>query len=304
MLQKGSMTYSLDVIIVNYNSTDFLLSSLRSLYGAIGRMEARILVQDNGSRDDASRICGIFPSVFLKKHAVNKGFARAANEGMKDSAGRYILLLNPDTYATNGFLLPILQYMEDNQEVGIVGPRITNKDGSIQGSARSHPSLLTALFGRSSFLSKVFPRNPVTRRNLIDRCCEGLSPIEVDWVSGACMVVRRDAINDVGPLDERFFMYWEDADWCRRMREKGWKVMYFPQSRVVHFVGGSSEQLRMRSILEFHKSAYRLFDKYPGNFSWVLKPMVVGVLALRLCAVMTLNGLRVLASTNKRWDKR
>jgi hypothetical protein len=237
----------------------------------------------------------VFPRIFLKRHGVNKGFARAANEGIKDSTSRYILLINPDTYATNGFLLPIVQYMEDNQDVGIVGPRITNKDGTVQGSARSHPTLLTALFGRSSLLSKWFPGNPVTRRNLIDRCCDGSHPIEVDWVSGACMVVRREAINDVGLLDERFFMYWEDADWCRRMRDRGWKVMYFPQSSVVHFVGGSSERLRVRSILEFHKSAYRLFDKYNKYFSWVVKPMVVGVLAVRLCIVMIANGLRVLA---------
>ncbi len=283
------------MVIVNYNSTDFLLASLKSLSVAIGGMDARIFVQDNGSRDDASRICGLSPRILLKRHGVNKGFAKAANEGIKDSTGRYILLLNPDTYATNGFLLPILQYMEANQEVGIVGPRIMNQDGTLQGSARSHPTLLTALFGRSSLLSKWFPGNPVTRRNLIDKCCDGLCPIEVDWVSGACMVVRREAIKDVGLLDERFFMYWEDADWCRRMRDKGWKVMYFPQSSVVHFVGGSSEQLRIRSILEFHKSAYRLFEKYHSRFSWLFKPMVIGVLAVRLFLVMTLNGLRVLA---------
>lgn len=293
MLQKRSTSHSVDVVIVNYNSTDFLLASLKSLSEAIDGMEARIFVGDNGSKDDASRICGVFPRIFLKRHGVNKGFARAANEGIKDSTGRYILLLNPDTYATNGFLLPILQYMEANQEVGIVGPRIMNQDGTVQGSARSHPTLLTALFGRSSLLSKWFPRNPVTRRNLIDKCCDGLRPIDVDWVSGACMVVRREAINDVGLLDERFFMYWEDADWCRRMRDKGWKVIHFPQTSVVHLVGGSSEHLRVRSILEFHKSAYRLFDKYHRRFSWLVKPMVVGVLAVRLLIVMALNGLRV-----------
>ena len=137
MRQKGSTRHSLDVVIVNYNSTDFLLASLKSLSGAIRGMESRIFVQDNGSRDDVSRICGLSPRILLKRHGVNKGFAKAANEGIKDSTGRYILLLNPDTYATNGFLLPILQYMEANQEVGIVGPRITNQDGTLQGSARS-----------------------------------------------------------------------------------------------------------------------------------------------------------------------
>jgi len=115
----------------------------------------------------------------------------------------------------------------------------------------------------------------------------------VDWVSGACMVVRRKAIEDVGLLDERFFMYWEDADWCRRMREKDWKVVYFPSASVTHFVGVSSDKLLIRSIFEFHKSSYKLFGKYSRRWGGILKPVVVFGLALRLMSVIIVNVFRV-----------
>ena len=159
---------------------------------------------------------------------------------------------------------------------------------------------MTALFGKYFFPpEQVIPGNPVTRRNLIDKCCDGSRPIEVDWLSGACMVVRREAINDVGCLDERFFMYWEDADWCRRMWQKDWRVVYLPLCPFVHFVGGSSHARPTRSIVEFHKSVYRLFEKYNTRFPTIIKPLVIGGLALRLCAVMVMNGMRVLIKKNR-----
>jgi GT2 family glycosyltransferase len=105
--------------------------------------------------------------------------------------------------------------------------------------------------------------------------------MEVDWVSGACMVIRRKAIKDVGLLDERFFMYWEDADWCRRMWEKGWKVVYFPQAAIYHHVGKSSDSRPLRSIYHFHKSAYRLHEKYTKFPLSLLNPLVLALLAIR-----------------------
>jgi GT2 family glycosyltransferase len=227
------------------------------------------------------------------------GFARAVNEALKRSGAPFILILNPDTYMHPGFLKPVLDFLGDNQDVGVIGPKILNPDGSVQGSARAHPTPLTAFFGRASVMSKWFPKNPITTRNLCSSRSDSVTPMDVDWVSGACMVVRREAVNKVGLLDERFFMYWEDADWCRRMWEKGWRVVYFPGSSIVHFVGGSSERLRVRSIYEFHKSVYRLFQKYNTHFSGLLNPLVIGGLAFRLCTVMIMNGLRVLIKNNR-----
>ena len=115
----------------------------------------------------------------------------------------------------------------------------------------------------------------------------------VDWVSGACMLVRRTAVQSVGLMDRNFFMYWEDADWCRRMREKGWQVMYFPQASLIHYAGVSSEQNLTRSVVSFHRSALYLFDKYADSPAGViLRPVVMMGLGLRACLLLALHGIR------------
>ncbi|MFP4347730.1 MAG: glycosyltransferase family 2 protein, partial [Desulfococcaceae bacterium] len=163
-------------------------------------------------------------------------------------------------------------------------------DGGIQNSARSFPTPWTTFFGRSSWLSRRFPNNPITRRNLVNKRSDGNSPMEVDWVSGACMVVRRKAIEAVGPMDERFFMYWEDADWCRRMWDHGWRVVYYPKACIYHYGGKSSDQNRYRSAVEFHKSAYRLYSKYAT--SSLGKPFALIGLAVHLVFVLLMKKLQ------------
>ncbi len=175
-----------------------------------------------------------------------------------------------------------------------MGPQILDRDGSVQGSARAFPTPLTGLFGRSSFLTRFFPNNSLTRKNILTTRSDCKTPMEVHRVSGACMVVRRKAVDDVGLMDERFFLYWEDADWCKRMRDKGWKVVYFPRASVVHYVGVSSAQAFMRSTVEFHKSSYRLFDKYSKPPLRFLRPLAIAGLSLRLCYALVSNGMRVL----------
>ncbi|MCK4486041.1 MAG: glycosyltransferase [Desulfobacterales bacterium] len=283
----------LDIIIVNYNSTDYLLHCLRSVYDSLKELPARVIVQDNASEDGVGRVQGMFPQVILTKNNYNMGFSKAVNKGLKQGAAPYAVLLNPDAYVMPGFFECVLRYMGENPDVGIIGPKILNGDGSVQGSARAFPTPFTGLFGRSTLLTKWFPKNPLTRRNVLTTKSDGISPMEVDWVSGACMVVRREALDDVGLIDERFFMYWEDADWCRRMWEKGWKVVYFPQATIVHYVGGSSDKALFRSNLEFHKSSYRLFEKHTKPSFWLLTPLVIGGLGVRLSLVLFSNGMRV-----------
>jgi len=283
----------LDIIIVNYNSTDYLLRCIKSIYGSLREFPAKVFVQDNASQDGVDRLKAEFPKVILSKNRYNMGFSRAINNALRQGDSPYIVLLNPDSYVMDGFFEPILRHMEENPDVGIVGPKILDHDGSVQGSARTFPTPLTGLFGRSSLLTRLFPNNRLTRENILTTRSDGKSPMEVHWVSGACMVVRRKAVDDVGLMDERFFLYWEDADWCRRMRRKGWKVVYFPESPVVHYAGASSEQAPLRSILEFHKSSYRLFEKYRKPSLWLLKPLAIVGLSLRLCFVLVSNGMRV-----------
>ena len=180
--------------------------------------------------------------------------------------------------------------MTDNPNVGIIGPKILDGDGKIQGSARSFPTPLTAFFGRKSLITRLFPNNPVTTSNVLTTQSDGKTPMEVDWVSGACMVINKKAIDKVGVLDERFFIYWEDADWCRRMRDAGWKVVYFPKSCVIHHVGVSSDQFLIRSLFEFHKSVYLLFEKYSKPSSLMLTFLIISGLFLRFCFVVASSG--------------
>lgn len=284
---------TVDIVTVNYKSTSLLIDSLNSIYKTLNGMTARIFLEDNGSDDDVKRIKTLFPEVVLTENHGNMGFAKAANNGIQKGQAPYVLLLNPDSLVLDGFFETTVSFMELNPAVGILGSKILNADLSIQGSARSFPTPLTAFFGRNSLLSRWFPGNRITRRNLLNMSSDGKTPMSVDWVSGACMMIRRNAIEATGLLDEQFFMYWEDADLCRRMKEKGWKIAYLPSASIIHFGGVSSDQVIMRSILEFHKSSYRLFYKYSQAWSRLLIPLVICGLALRLVGVMTASIFRV-----------
>lgn len=283
---------SLDIIIINHNSTDYLLDCLRSIYDSFKKITIKIYVEDNASDDHSERIKLKFPKVTFSRNSSNMGFAGAVNRALKKSSAPYVVLLNPDTQITAGFFKSLLSYMENCTEVGIMGPEILNSDGSIQGSARSFPNLITAFFGRKSLLRRWFPNSRMARQSIRTHIPDGISSMDVDWISGACMVVRRKAIEDVGLMDERFFLYWEDADWCKRMWTAEWKVVYCPMVTVVHYAGGSSVSLPFRSNFEFHKSYYRMYSKYAGFSLKVISPLVFGGLALRFFFVLAAHKLK------------
>jgi GT2 family glycosyltransferase len=255
----------------------------------LGEISTKVFIQDNASDDDVDRLGSEFPQAIVSKNRKNIGFARAVNKGLTQSAAPYVVLINPDTIVREGCFETILEYMEKNTDIGVIGPRILNTDGTVQGSARAFPTPFTGLFGRNTVLTKWFPNNPITRANMYTSRRHEKTPMDVDWVSGACMVVRRRAIENVGLMDARFFLYWEDADWCRRMWQKGWKVVYHPIPTVVHSVGTSSSTKPIRSLIEFHKSCYRLFDKYNRTPFKFINPLVASALALRLVMSILLN---------------
>ena len=290
-----------DIILVNYNSTCHVLRCLESVYTSLQEVPAKIFVQDNDSCDDVDRVNSAFPEVYLSKNKGNIGFARAVNAAIAQGSSPYLVLLNPDTMIIDSvFFSNVILFMEENRDVGILGPKILNDDGSVQGSARNFPSVLTGLFGRNCLFSRCLPGNALSRKDVVVSGLNGQKPKEVEWVSGACMVVRRKAVDDVGPLDERFFMYWEDADWCRRMWQSGWRVVYFPsRASVVHYIGGSSRNARCRSLVEFHRSAYRLFAKYASGPERLLKPLALWALALRLLVLLVWNGLGDVIRVNR-----
>ncbi len=279
----------LDIIIVNYNSTDHLLVCLRSIYKSLEGSYAEIFVQDNASKDNVDCVIDRFPEVNLTKNKSNLGFAKAVNQALKQGVAPYVLLVNPDSQVRPGALKAMLSFMKARLDIAILGPKILNSDGSVQGSARSFPTFLTGLFGRTSLLTRFFPNNRFSIANIRTTLSDGISPIEVDWVSGACMMIRRSAINAVGNLDESFFMYWEDADWCRRMTLRGWKVIYYPKASITHHIGVSSNQLIWRTIWEFHKSSYLLFSKYTHSKFVLLKPFAIGGLGFRYLLIIALK---------------
>jgi GT2 family glycosyltransferase len=277
----------LDIVIVNYQSTDYLIRCLNSLKDALKDISANIYIQDNGSNSNVKRVQDHFPKVNITYNRHNIGFSAAVNRAVIRGSEPFVLLLNPDTIVQDGFLKTVLKYGDEHPEVGIVGPKILNTDNSVQGSARTFPTLLTGLFGRTSILSRLFPNNRFTRGNIVTTNSDGKTPMEVDWVSGATMLIRRSAIDDVGLMDEKFFLYWEDADWCRRMWKKGWKVIYLPSVSVVHYVGKSSQNRRIKSTIDFHKSSYRIFVKYTKwPFKNLLKPVAATLIFLRLYTVL------------------
>jgi hypothetical protein len=283
----------IDIIIVNYNSTGYLLNCLRSIYEDAARdadADFEIHVMDNASTDNVNVITDKFPQVVLWKNQVNIGFARAVNCLISRTRSPYILILNPDARINNGFLRSILNFILENPGVGIVGPRIFEENGMIQGSARAFPTPLTALFGRSSALTRMFPGNRLTLKNILIKKIENADFLDVDWVSGACMLVRRRAAEEVGMMDERFFLYWEDADWCKRMFEKGWRVVYYPRASIVHYAGVSSKKRDIRSLLDFHMSAYEFFCKHSirSDFS-ILKIIAFGALSVRFYLILIIN---------------
>jgi hypothetical protein len=297
MQEPLNRTSPLDIIIVNYNSTDDLLKCLESIYREIGEnISANIFVFDNASVDAVGRVTRRHPDVRLTVSPRNIGFAKGVNACIAKGDSAYLLILNPDAVVLEGFFQKTLGYMEKNRRIGVLGPRVYNKDFTVQGSARSFPSPVTSLFGRNSILTRMFPNNRITRKNILYADIATKEPVPVDWVSGACMLVRREAIEDVGMLDENFFMYWEDADWCRRMGDKGWGVIYYPEASVIHLVGASSEKNLVKSVIEFHKSVYYFYVKHHPNSNWLSRAAVLGSLGMRIGFVLAVHAVR-------RWRK-
>lgn len=270
-----------DIIIVNYNSARHAEVNIEALLNSKFEDCINIILIDNNSSEDPLPLKHKFPRIELILNKKNVGFAAASNQAILQSRAPYIVLINPDAYVEKKFFRKVLSHFQKNETIGIMGPRILNYDGSVQGSARAFPSPLTALFGRNSYLTRLMPNNAISRANVLnlneakDRC------MDVDWVSGACMIIRRDALAQTGNLDDRFFMYWEDADLCRRMWEKGWKVVYYPKAVVHHQVGQSSRTMPYGTIMHFHKSAYSLFAKYSKSYYRFADPLVLAALAFR-----------------------
>ncbi len=266
----------LSVIIVSWHVRDLLRRCLQSVVtGAqlspeedayrIGDWEVEILVVDNASTDGSPEMVrDEFPHVHLVANNENRGFTAANNQGLTLSRGRYLLLLNPDAEIVGDALTTMLDYAEANKDVGALGPRLLNPDGSTQSSRRRFPTFGTALV-ESTLVQEWWQDNQILRRYyMADTADDAVQ--RVDWVVGACLLVRRQAFEQVGGLDEEFFMYSEELDWCRRIKAAGWGIVYLPTAAIIHHEGKSSEQVVPARHIYFQSSKVRYFRKHHGAF--------------------------------------
>ena len=272
----------IDVLIVNYRAYDELEGCLDALESVRSIFRQVVVVDHESSRERASRLTARFPWIELIARPTNTGFAAGVNLAARATRSPLLLLVNPDCVITSTMCEQLVAAIDGRPDVAVAGPRIRNADGTVQPSARRFPDLTTAVAGRSSWLTRVLPGNPLSRRNLPARGAHASEPTEVDWVSGACMLVRRAAFDAVQGLDEGFFLYWEDADFCRRLAQAGWRTLYVPLAAAVHVGGRSSRHAADASLEAFHRSAYRLYSKHAGPAGRLLKPLVLAGLRLRL----------------------
>jgi GT2 family glycosyltransferase len=221
-----------------------------------------IIVVDNASTDGSvDMVRAEFPQVTLIANPSNTGFPAANNLGIAAAQGRYVLLLNPDTEVLGQALATLVGYMDAHPDVGIVGPQLLHPDGSIQSSRRRFPTLAT-LFLESTWLERRAPPGLLRRYYFLDQPYR--VTLDVDWVTGAAMLARHEAIEQVGGIDEGFFMYSEELDWCRRVKAAGWRVVYHPAAQIIHHMGKSSEQAVPARHVNFQRSKIRYAHKYHG----------------------------------------
>ena len=264
----SAVTPEVTAIIVNFNAGDELRAALASIASELEGRGWDGFVVDNASQDGSPAIAREFaPAVTLVTNATNVGFGRAINQALARARAPFVLIMNPDCRLQPGALAALEGEMRRQPQCAIAGPRILNPDGSVQGSARGDPDMFTGFFGRSTALRRLMPWLPVARRNVVDASVPADGPsVAVDWLSGACMLARREALVAEGGFDGRYFLYWEDADLCRRLRTRGYEVRYVPAASAVHRVGISSRTARAPSVRAFHESAYLYYATHvaPG----------------------------------------
>ena len=261
-------TVDLSVVIVSYNVRDLALACLASVEASLDEsgLEAEVVVVDNASDDGtADAVRRRFPGIRLVEAGENRGFAAGCNAGIREAGGRTIVLLNPDTRIQGDALGTLAHHLDAHPEAGVAGPRVYRPDGSTQPTRRRFPTLLTG-FLESTIVQDFWRDNPVLRRYYVaDRGDDEAQ--EVDWLVGACLSVRREAVAAAGLLDEAFFMYSEEVEWCHRIRAAGWRVDYCPMAGIVHHEGASSRQDLPTRQIAFDTSKVLLYERLHGRWA-------------------------------------
>ena len=259
------MTVDVSVIIVNWNTPAYLKACLESLYREpVPKVSYDVWVVDNASTDNSvEMVKRDFPQVNLIENTENSGFSKANNMAIRKSTGRYVFLLNSDAEVHEGALDSLIAYADANPQSGVMGPKVLNPDGSLQYSCRSFPNLWAGFF-RNTKLGRLFPNNKHLKMYMLSDLDHSKVSI-VGWLSGCAMLIRRSLIDQVGPMDEAFFMYCEDVDMCKRSWDAGYQVVYVPMSTVTHAIGKSSDRSYERATAQLCDSWRVYYIKHFGH---------------------------------------
>jgi len=277
----------LSIIVVSYNTRELLCDCLTSIAETVGDLACETIVVDNASIDgSAPMVRRYFPGVRLIRSPENRGFAAANNLGIAVSRGRHVLLLNSDAVLMPGTARAMVDFLDAHPGAGMVGARLLNPDGSFQYSYADFPSLTGELLLLTRLAPMVY--TPTYPSYPLERSVQERS---VDWVSGACLMARRATIDAIGPLDESYFMYTEETDWCYRARRGGWSVHYLPEATVVHWVGQSAAAAPARRRRQVYRSKRLFLRKHAGwgaAATFALAVRAVSALKLGAVALMAL----------------
>ena len=273
----------LSIIIVSYNVSAYIRQCIQSILDSSNFGKYEIIVVDNDSYDDScSMIKKEFSNIKLIQNSINMGFSKAVNQGISISKGEYICLLNPDTLISSDTFKILLQYINDNKNIGAIGPKILNPNGSLQlACKRSFPSLSSIIF-KIFGLSKLFFKNKYFGKYNLTYLNEN-NIHSIDCVSGSCMLFPRDVINKIGLLDETFFMYGEDIDFCYRLKKYGYQVIYNPHTSIIHYKGESGKNAPFDLINIFYEALFKFYKKYEDEYpsSKFIKIAILASIKLR-----------------------
>ena len=281
-------TVKLSICIVTYNARKWLKGCLDSIDDNTQLDNLEIIVVDNGSKDGVEELLNRdYPHVRFFGNDSNQGYTRPMNQSLQAAHGKYLMQLNPDTSVLPAAFDQLIDFMDSNEQIGICGPKVLNRDGTFQKQCRRGEPRPLAMISYFLRLSSLFPSSKLLGGYLLEYEDEDAT-IEVDALSGSCMVIRREVVDQIGYLDEQFFAYQEDTDICTRARQAGWKVYYYPQAQIIHYGGqGGSRVEPYRSIIEWHRSYWLYYKKHLADdyfflVNWIYYLLMVAKLGIAL----------------------
>jgi GT2 family glycosyltransferase len=263
------------IIIVNWNIRDILRDCLRSVYEQTRVIAFEVIVIDNASSDDSvAMVREEFPQVILIENSENRGFAAANNQGIRIAQGRYILLLNPDTIVLDKAIEKTVVFADSHPDVGVVGCQVLENDTKIQRTCFAFPSVGNLILQKTG-LRRLFPRSRLFGREDMGWWNRDTQR-DVDVVSGMFMLVRHEAIEQVGLMDEDYFVYAEETDWCFRFRQAGWRCVFAPVGKIIHLDGGnkSTDKVIVKMYVQFQKSILIFYRKNRGSVAWMMARVI------------------------------